>query len=170
MGSGLSAGWCWNYWKLASIPKTYFTTCTSRKQTVNIPKWMWSLPQKRYYCVWGKRLYRMDFWQWTTEILDAISTYGKEKHRFYNPVKQNAGHIQAIRQNLPHNPGIPIYSVIVFFGNREFKDITCNADNTFIYCYQIKSIVNKKSCSTFVYSMAESCFVILSPCQKIDSW
>lgn len=61
-----------------------------------------------------------------------LLAYGKEKHRFYNPVMQNAGHIQAIRQCLPQNPGIPIYSVIVFFGSSEFKDITCNAENTFI--------------------------------------
>ena len=38
-----------------------------------------------------------------------------------------------------------------------------------IYCCPIKSIAYKKSCSAIVYSMAESCFVILSPCQKIDS-
>lgn len=41
-----------------------------------------------------------------TQLLD----YGKEKHRFYNPVMQNAGHIQVIRRCLPQNPGIPIYS------------------------------------------------------------
>ena len=34
------------------------------------------------------------------------------------------------------------------------------------YCCPIKSIAYKKSCSAIVYSMAESCFVILSPCQK----
>ena len=61
-----------------------------------------------------------------------ILAYGKEKHRFYNPVMQNAGHIQAIRQCLPHNPNIPIFSVIVFFGNCEFKNISCAADNTCI--------------------------------------
>ena len=46
-----------------------------------------------------------------------ILAFGKEKHRFYNPVMQNYGHIQAIRQCLPNNPDIPIFSVIVFFGN-----------------------------------------------------
>ena len=61
-----------------------------------------------------------------------LLAFGKQKHRFYNPVMQNAGHIQAIRQCLPNNPDIPIFSVIVFFGNSEFKNVTCNADNTFI--------------------------------------
>jgi hypothetical protein len=71
-----------------------------------------------------------------------LLAYGKEKHRFYNPVMQNSGHIQAIRQCLPQNPGIPIYSVIVFFGNSEFKNVTCNANNTFIiYPRSIRQVV-----------------------------
>ncbi len=70
--------------------------------------------------------------------------YGKEKHRFYNPIMQNAGHIQAIRKCLPQNPGIPVYSVIVFYGSCELKNITCNAENTFIIspCY-IHSVVSE---------------------------
>lgn len=73
-----------------------------------------------------------------------LLAYGKEKHRFYNPVMQNAGHIKAIRRGLPQNPGIPIYSVIVFFGNSEFKNITCNADNTFIiYSHSIRQVVSE---------------------------
>lgn len=73
-----------------------------------------------------------------------ILAYGKEKHRFYNPVMQNAGHIQAIRKRLPHNPGIPIYSVIVFFGNSEFKNVTCHADNTFIiYPRSIRQVMSE---------------------------
>lgn len=73
-----------------------------------------------------------------------LLAYGKEKHRFYNPVMQNAGHIRAIRQCLPKNPGIPIYSVIVFFGSSEFKDITCNAENTFIiYPRSVRQVVSE---------------------------
>ncbi len=71
-----------------------------------------------------------------------LLAFGKEKHRFYNPVMQNYGHIQAIRQCLPNNPDIPIFSVIVFFGNSEFKNVTCNADNTFIiYPHSIRQVV-----------------------------
>ncbi|CCX48883.1 uncharacterized protein BN813_00215 [Bacteroides sp. CAG:927] len=73
-----------------------------------------------------------------------ILAYGREKHRFYNPVMQNAGHIQAIRRCLPQNPGIPIYSVIVFFGSSEFKNVTCDADNTFIiYPRSIREVVSE---------------------------
>ena len=75
-----------------------------------------------------------------TQLLD----YGKEKHRFYNPVMQNSGHIQAIRQCLQQNPDTPIYSVIVFFGSSEFKDVTCNANNTFIiYPRSIQQVVSE---------------------------
>ena len=56
---------------------------------------------------------------------------------------------------------------------RRRNDITVGtvalSDLIYIYCCPIKSIAYKKSCSAIVYSMAESCFVILSPCQKIDS-
>lgn len=73
-----------------------------------------------------------------------LLAYGKEKHRFYNPVMQNSGHIQAIRQCLQQNPDTPIYSVIVFFESSEFKDVTCNANNTFIiYPRSIQQVVSE---------------------------
>lgn len=73
-----------------------------------------------------------------------LLAYGKEKHRFYNPIMQNMGHIKTLRRCLPQNPGIPIYSVIVFFGNCEFKDVTCNANNTFIiYPRSIRQVVTE---------------------------
>ena len=73
-----------------------------------------------------------------------LLAYGKEKHRFYNPVMQNSGHIQAIRQCLQQNPDTPIYSVIVFFGSSEFKDVTCYANNTFIiYPRSIQQVVSE---------------------------
>lgn len=77
--------------------------------------------------------------QYWTQVL----AYGREKNRFYNPVMQNAGHLQAIRNCLPHNPDIPIYSVIVFFGNCKLKNITCFASDTFIiYPYYIGQVIS----------------------------
>ena len=73
-----------------------------------------------------------------------LLAYGKEKHRFYNPVMQNAGHIQAIRQCLPQNHGIPIYSVIVFFGSSVLKNVTCHAENVFIiYPHSIQRVMSE---------------------------
>lgn len=45
---------------------------------------------------------------------------------------QNSGHIQAIRDNLPRNPNIPIFSVIVFFGSSDLKDVTVGSENDFL--------------------------------------
>lgn len=73
-----------------------------------------------------------------------LLAYGREKHRFYNPVMQNSGHIQAIRKCLRHNPCIPIYSVIVFYGNCELKNVTWYSDNTFIiYPHSIRQVVSE---------------------------
>ena len=57
--------------------------------------------------------------------------YGEEKHRFYNPVKQNETHIASLRQNLKQciSARTPIYSVIVFYGNCIFRDISNIPDN-----------------------------------------
>jgi len=87
------------------------------------------------YSGWIFGHFRQKYW---TQVL----AYGKEKHRFYNPIMQNNGHIQAIRDNLPHNPNIPIYSIIVFYGSSTLKNVTVASDNDFlIYPYEIKHTV-----------------------------
>lgn len=71
-----------------------------------------------------------------------ILSYGRQKHRFYNPVMQNNGHIKAIRYNLPNNIGIPIYSIIVFYGGCSLKKVSLPPYNHFlIYPGQIRSTV-----------------------------
>ena len=52
-----------------------------------------------------------------------ILAFGEEKHLFYNPIWQNRTHITALRKLLPNNPDIPIFNIVVFYGNSEFKDI-----------------------------------------------
>ena len=87
------------------------------------------------YSGWIFGHFRQRYW---TQVL----AYGKEKHRFYNPIMQNNGHIQALRDNLSHNPGIPIYSIIVFYGNSTLKDVTIGSGNDYlIYPNDIKSVV-----------------------------
>lgn len=89
------------------------------------------------YSGWIFGHFRQKYW---TQIL----AYGKEKHRFYNPIMQNNGHIQAIRDNLPSNPNIPIYSVIVFFGSSELKDVTVGSENDIlIYPGEIQRTVHQ---------------------------
>ena len=45
-----------------------------------------------------------------------ILAFGEEKH-------QNRTHITALRKLLPNNPDIPIFNIVVFYGNSEFKDL-----------------------------------------------
>ncbi|MCM1355642.1 MAG: NERD domain-containing protein [Staphylococcus sp.] len=89
------------------------------------------------YSGWIFGHFRQKYW---TQVL----AYGKEKHRFYNPIMQNNGHIQAIRENLPNNPSIPIYSIIVFFGNNVLRDVTISSDYDYIiHPKDIKRTVNE---------------------------
>ena len=62
-----------------------------------------------------------------------VLNYGKDKYRFYNPIKQNISHINALRRSIHDN--IPFYSVVVFFGDSELKDISFIPQNTFVTKY-----------------------------------
>lgn len=53
-----------------------------------------------------------------------VSGYGKYKNRFYNPFKQNEGHIKALRGLSSQMATIPMYSLVVFSGDCELKDVT----------------------------------------------
>ena len=72
-----------------------------------------------------------------------ILAYGEEKHQFYNPLWQNRSHITALRKLLPNNPDVPIFNIVVFYGNCEFKDL--NYDTTgrdrVIYSSQIEQLI-----------------------------
>lgn len=88
------------------------------------------------YSGWIFGHFHQKYW---TQVL----AYGKEKYRFYNPIMQNNGHIRAIRENLPRNPEIPIYSIIVFFGNSTLKDVTIGSDNDYlVYPNDLKRTVS----------------------------
>jgi hypothetical protein len=77
--------------------------------------------------------------QWT-----QILAYGKEKHRFYNPVMQNNGHITALRKQLKQFEQVPFYSIIVFYGNCELKDVSFIPEGTFLaYSTNVINVVNR---------------------------
>lgn len=59
-----------------------------------------------------------------------ILAYGKEKNYFYNPIKQNAGHVATIRRII--GDGIKIYSIIVFSDRGELKDINFVPKDTYV--------------------------------------
>lgn len=60
-----------------------------------------------------------------------VLNYGKEKHRFYNPILQNKNHITQLKKKLGERQ-IPFFSVIVFYGNCVLKDIDYIPKDTYL--------------------------------------
>ena len=46
-----------------------------------------------------------------------------EKYKFYNPVMQNASHMRALRKEVWNLGRIPLFSVVVFFGDCKLKKV-----------------------------------------------
>ena len=61
-----------------------------------------------------------------------ILNYGKEKHRFYNPIKQNIGHISTLKSQSHQFHDLPIFNVVLFTNAGELKDVTYYNDNVFV--------------------------------------
>lgn len=71
-----------------------------------------------------------------------VLAYGKEKYKFYNPVLQNNSHIKCLRQQLKEK--VPFYSIIVFYGDCQLKDIDFIPKGTYITkWYRVLDVVNK---------------------------
>ncbi|MQP23808.1 NERD domain-containing protein [Flavobacterium sp. LMO8] len=51
-----------------------------------------------------------------------ILAYGKRKYKFYNPILQNKKHVEDLKK-FYHFDNIPVFSLIVFFGDCEFKNL-----------------------------------------------
>ncbi len=66
--------------------------------------------------------------QWT-----QVLAYGRQKYRFYNPIKQNKKHIEELRKKIRQFAGnVPFYSVILFYGDCVLKDINFIPKGTFL--------------------------------------
>lgn len=65
--------------------------------------------------------------QWT-----KVLAYGKAKFRFYNPIMQNKKHIGDLRKQLKQFEDVPFYSIVVFYGDCELKDINFVPEGTFL--------------------------------------
>ena len=61
-----------------------------------------------------------------------VLAYGNQKYSFYNPIKQNNGHILELRNHLNLDQNLPFFSIIVFYGNCEFKNINAIPDDTYL--------------------------------------
>lgn len=75
--------------------------------------------------------------QWT-----QVLAYGKEKNRFYNPVLQNKGHIDALKKQLEGIADVPFYSVVVFYGKCLLRNISNIPPDTYVdYASSIGAII-----------------------------
>lgn len=73
-----------------------------------------------------------------------VLAYGKRKYQFYNPVLQNKKHLTDLKKQLPQFENIPFYSIVVFYGNCEFKDIDFIPDETFLVkSRRVLDVINK---------------------------
>lgn len=71
-----------------------------------------------------------------------VLAYGKEKHRFYNPVMQNSGHIETLKKRLAGIADVPFYSVIVFYGRCQLRDISFIPNDTYVaYAGNVRSVI-----------------------------
>ena len=61
-----------------------------------------------------------------------VLSYGRKKYKFYNPIKQNNNHISELRKTLKQFENIPFFSVIVFFGDCELKEINYVPKGTYL--------------------------------------
>ncbi|MBN1325050.1 MAG: NERD domain-containing protein [Alphaproteobacteria bacterium] len=55
-----------------------------------------------------------------------------QKFRFYNPIMQNKRHIEELQKQSKQFKNLPFYSVIVFHGSCELKDISFVPKGTFV--------------------------------------
>ena len=72
-------------------------------------------------------IYGNDSPRWT-----QVLAYGREKHRFYNPIMQNSKHIIDLKKKLSQFENIPFFSIIVFYGDSVIKDFGHVPYRTFI--------------------------------------
>lgn len=61
-----------------------------------------------------------------------VLAYGKKKYRFYNPILQNKKHVQDLRKQLPQFGNVSFFSMIVFFGDCNFRNLDDVPDRTFL--------------------------------------
>ena len=83
-----------------------------------------------------------------------VLAYGHEKHQFYNPIKQNQGHISALRNTAEQLKNGPIYSIIVFYGSSELRSLSNVPANCWVVYPKdvvklIKRIVENTSPATY---------------------
>jgi hypothetical protein len=72
-----------------------------------------------------------------------VLAFGKKKYKFYNPIKQNNSHITELRKTLKQFQKVPFFSIIVFFGDCELKEINYVPKGTYLVkAHRIFEVLN----------------------------
>lgn len=91
---------------------------------------------------------------WTT-----VLAYGKKKFRFYNPIKQNKSHIETLRRQLKQFENIPFFSMIVFYGDCELKEINFVPQRTYLVrfsrVFEVLKLIKKNNEAAPYYNKRE---------------
>jgi len=69
-------------------------------------------------------------------------TIYRHKTKFRNPIKQNWGHIFALKKTLPAYPNIPYYPVIIFVGKAKLMNLDVTTD--VIYPHMLFDTISKQ--------------------------
>lgn len=73
-----------------------------------------------------------------------VLAYGKEKHKFYNPILQNKGHIQTLKKKLSDVGDVPFYSVVVFYGECTLMNVRDIPSYTYVgYADSVMPIIER---------------------------
>ena len=95
-----------------------------------------------------------------------------QKFSFYNPIKQNMGHINALKALLPSIETVHFTSVIVFSERCELKKVTCDVKDTYVTKrnHLSKLIAQQIQDSPIVLEAAyiDKIYNFLSQYQKVD--
>lgn len=70
--------------------------------------------------------------KWTQVFSYGYRYRRVEKYRFYNPVLQNESHIKVLQKQSKQFKNLPFYSVVVFDGDCELRDVSFIPEGTFV--------------------------------------
>lgn len=109
--------------------------------------------------IFGKGQHR----SWT-----QVLNYGNQKYYFYNPILQNQQHIINLKKLLS-NETVPFYSVIVFYGDCQLKEITFVPQGTYITKgYRVTDVISEilDTNKEVEYNDKQNIINILQECAK----
>jgi hypothetical protein len=145
----------------------------SRNETTEVdvvlihPKGLFVFESKNYSgWIFGNQVNRT----WT-QVLPRGRGYQSNKERFQNPIHQNANHIKYLKRIV--GEGVPMWSVVVFSDECEFKDVSVSSEARFkvIQLCELKAMIGdvleKTNVDVFSAKEVESIYNQLFPYSQV---